>query len=115
MDHKEQLDLNLLQGYMENLGNDIVQQMIELYVQQSTVYFDEISRAITQNSQALWQENCHKMKGAAGSVGFTLVHKQLAKIEKLVAHSSEKHLFLKDLRSLNQEAIKAFNQWVEQP
>ena len=77
-----QLDVQLLADYIDNLGKDIVQQMLDLYIQQSDVYLQDIEQAITDESQTLWQDYCHKMKGATGSVGLVGVHALLVSCEK---------------------------------
>ena len=63
------LDLDLLQGYIDNLGKAVVEQMLQLYISQSAIYIDDIRSNVSDDKQKLWQESCHKMKGAAGSVG----------------------------------------------
>jgi len=108
----EQLDVNLLDGYLDSLGQDIVQQMLDLYIQQSITYLDDITDSLKQESQELWQEHCHKMKGATGSVGLLATHAILVKIEKLPNSWSEKSTYLAELVSTNKKAIDAFKIWL---
>ncbi|WP_206485208.1 Hpt domain-containing protein [Thalassotalea sp. G2M2-11] len=108
-----QLDTTLLAGYMDNLGKEIVQQMLDLYSQQSVVYLQDIDQALTDKSQQQWQECCHKMKGATGSAGLIDVHAKLVDIEKLTDSWSEKQIHFTELSQLNTAAIDAFNQWLE--
>lgn len=108
----EPLDLNLLEGYLENLGKDILRQMLDLYIQQSVIYLEDIKSALSQCSQQQWQECCHKMKGAAGSVGLVMVHAQLVSIEKSTENSVDKSIKLAELVELNNNAIKALNDWL---
>lgn len=108
----EQLDVNLLDGYLDTLGQDIVQQMLDLYIQQSTTYIDDIADAAKQESQDLWQERCHKMKGATGSVGLLATHAKLVVIEKLTDAWSEKSSHVIELISLNEQAISAFKEFL---
>jgi HPt (histidine-containing phosphotransfer) domain-containing protein len=107
-----QLDTDLLSGYVDNLGKDIVQQMLDLYIQQSVVYLQDIQQAINECSQSLWQEHCHKMKGAAGSVGLTSVHGKLVSIEKSTDSWEIKQNFSNELVELNKSAIEHFTQWL---
>jgi len=107
-----QLDLDLLNGYFDSLGEQVVGKMLSLYVQQSELYLKDISQAITNESQQLWQEHCHKMKGAAGSVGFRAVHAKLVSIEKTTESRENKATELALLVQLNQQAIIAFKLWL---
>ena len=106
------LDEELLTGYIDNLGSNIVKQMIELYVEQSNLYLVDIAKNVDENSQSQWQESCHKMKGAAGSVGLKKVHALLVNIEKLTVSTEKKLLLLSELKQLNQSGITAFKQWL---
>lgn len=106
------LDEELLKGYFDNLGKAIVGQMLDLYKQQAMIYLNDIAQANDQESQILWQECCHKMKGAAGSVGLKLVHGYLVKIEKSTEQKEEKNEMLIMLTNLNEEGIAAFTQWL---
>jgi len=107
-----QLDLSLLQGYLDNLGKVIVQQMLDLYIQQSKIYLVDIENNILVDEQSSWQDACHKMKGAAGSVGLLTVHKTLVEIEKSTALTDEKSAHVKALVTLNNDAICAFKNWL---
>ena len=106
------LDEELLSGYLESLGENIVKQMIELYTQQSEIYLSDINEAVKGQSQELWQEHCHKMKGAAGSVGLTKLHGHLVNVEKSEEASEKKLIMLAELYQQNNLAISAFNQWL---
>jgi len=108
----EQLDVNLLEGYLESLGPDIVEQMLALYIQQSITYLDDISDSLEQKSQALWEERCHKMKGATGSVGLLAAHAKLVAIEKISDQWSEKSTYMSELIEVNRESIDAFKTWL---
>jgi HPt (histidine-containing phosphotransfer) domain-containing protein len=105
------LDETLLLGYFDSLGGDIVDQMIVLYEQQSKIYLEEIRQAIEINTQVSWQESCHKMKGAAGSVGLKELHSFLVSIEKSTADMTEKKVFLTQLSALNTQGVFAFKAW----
>jgi len=106
------LDEELLSGYLDNLGENIVRQMIELYTQQSKIYLNDIQGAIKEQTSDLWQEHCHKMKGAAGSVGLIKLHRYLVTIEKSQDSSDKKLEMTDELQRLNDSAISAFNHWL---
>ena len=99
------VDIELLKGYLENLGQDTLQQMISLYVNQSEIYLQDIS-------QALKNEHCHKMKGAAGSAGLTSVHAKLVLMEKSTQTQAIKTVLLEELQQENNAAVAAFNEWL---
>jgi HPt (histidine-containing phosphotransfer) domain-containing protein len=106
------LDLDLLQGYIDNLGKAVVEQMLQLYINQSAIYLDDIRGNVSDDKQKLWQESCHKMKGAAGSVGLLLVHKKLVAIEKSEESESAKQAHLVELDEINTQANKEFSEWL---
>ena len=106
------LDLALLQGYMDSLGNIIVDKMFSLYKQQVILYLSDIENAQLEDSGLLWQESCHKMKGASGSVGLIRLHGMLVTLEKVTASKSEKAVLLNELKDENEKAITAFQHWL---
>lgn len=112
MSNINQLDTELLTGYIDNLGSDVVQQMLDLYMQQSAIYISEIGAVLEQQSQTDWQEKCHKMKGAAGSVGLLNVHSLLVSIEKSQEPWEDKKQTLEKLKELNEAAIECFKVWM---
>lgn len=112
MEHENQIDVELLTGYLDNLGRGVVKQMLDLYTQQSEVYLSEIHLALTNQDDETWQDKCHKMKGAAGSVGLTLVHSLLVKIEKADSTWSQRQADVEKLQQLNKDALDSFNVWL---
>jgi HPt (histidine-containing phosphotransfer) domain-containing protein len=116
MNKNNQLDLELLNGYLNSLGQEVLIKMLDLYTQQSSVYLQDIEQTLTENnaplSQQAWQEHCHKLKGASGSVGLVKVHLMLVAMEKLTATISVKTESLQNLQQLNQLAIAEFKQWL---
>ena len=106
------IDLELLSGYLENLGTDTLRQMMDLYVEQSKHYLNDISAALAEDDQSLWQEHCHKMKGAAASAGLVVVHALLVDIEKSTEPQAVKQNLLKQLQDDNIQSIAAFNGWL---
>ena len=50
MNEINHLDLDLLQGYKESLGNDVLLKMLEMYEQQSVIYLSDIEEAVLTNS-----------------------------------------------------------------
>lgn len=107
-----QLDVELLDGYVQSLGVNIVKQMFDLYRQQVTIYLTDIENALLSNNEQLWQEHCHKMKGATGSVGLKALHARLKLMEKTTASKNDKSNQLAELKLHNQQAIADFNNWV---
>ncbi|GHF78523.1 Hpt domain-containing protein [Thalassotalea marina] len=112
MEHEIQLDLQLLNGYLDNLGRDVVQQMLTLYTQQSEIYLTEIQSTLIAQDKNEWRDKCHKMKGAAGSVGLVQVHGLLVDIEKSEVPWAQRQEHFTNLQRLNNEAIASFNTWL---
>lgn len=112
MKNTTHLDLDLLVGYIDNLGKSVVEQMLQLYISQSAIYIEDIASHFSEDQQNLWQESCHKMKGAAGSVGLLLVHKKLVAIEKSVESEDAKESHLLELKDLNTKAYEEFQEWL---
>ena len=107
------LDLELLDDYLARLGKSIVEQMFTLYCQQAEIYLNEIKQAQLGESVTDWQESCHKMKGAAASVGMTQLHGKLKLIETTDAGKAEKAILLSQLQLLNEQEVLAFRNWLE--
>ena len=63
------LDIDLLKGYLDNLGREVVQQMLDLYTQQSTLYLSDIQSTLETQDESEWRDKCHKMKGAGRQCG----------------------------------------------
>ncbi|XQW84593.1 Hpt domain-containing protein [Thalassotalea piscium] len=112
MNNEHLLDKSLLKGYLDNLGQAVIEKMLDLYQQQSALYLDDIASAVDQESQYIWQESCHKMKGASGSVGFLKVHTMLVTLEKSEEKWSVKTGQLAQLEKLNNQSINAFQSWL---
>ena len=113
MDKTEHLNLVLIKGYLETLDISILEQMLDLYSQQSKQYLTAIEEAIVKEDQYTWQQECHKMKGSAASAGLLLVHKKLLEIEDSTQDWLIKATDLQALSLLNQEAINVFRQWLK--
>jgi HPt (histidine-containing phosphotransfer) domain-containing protein len=108
------LDLELLSGYMESLGHNFVEKMFNLYKQQVVLYLSAIESAQTNDSTTLWEESCHKMKGASASVGLLKLHSMLVILEKTEASQSEKATLFNDLKIENEKGVTEFQQWLSQ-
>ena len=106
------LDVELLQGYLDRLGKPIVEQMFDLYRQQVAIYLNDIESSQQNNSIVGWQDHCHKMKGAAASVGMCKLHGQLKLLEKTDAAQQQKGVMLKELTVANEQAMAAFKDWL---
>tara|TARA_R110000787_G_scaffold142302_2_gene255920 strand:+ start:788 stop:1135 length:348 start_codon:yes stop_codon:yes gene_type:complete len=109
---KQQLDLTLINGYLEVLDLNVIQQMLDLYIQQSALYINAIETAVVDKDQKAWQEQCHKMKGSAASAGLCQVHHKLIVIEKSTEDWQIKAEQSRSLTLLNQEAIETFQLWL---
>ncbi len=108
------LDITLLQSYIDSLGKSIVEKMIALYTQQATAYLSDIELALTSKLKAPWQQHCHKMKGAAASVGMLGVSEKLAQLETMDVNNINDSAVIEEVRHINEQAIHAFNTWLTQ-
>lgn len=108
-----QLDIELLNGYAQSLGRDIVKQMFALYEQQVVIYLGDIEESLRYDNAKLWQEHCHKMKGAAGSVGLKGLHSRLKEMEKTTASAEGKTQQLAELTRHNKQGMQEFNHWLD--
>lgn len=106
------LDLELLQGYLDSMGKVIVGKMFLLYCQQSEIYLKDIEQAQLDDVSVDWQSHCHKMKGAAASVGMLELHAKLKLVEKVEATKEEKLVILNELQDLNSKASATFKEWL---
>jgi HPt (histidine-containing phosphotransfer) domain-containing protein len=106
------LDLTLIDGYLEALDVSFIQQMLDLYIDQSKEYLLAIKDAGNNGDNKAWQSHCHKMKGSAASAGLSQVHQKLIELEKSCEDSETKIKQVKALTELNQEAIAEFQQWL---
>lgn len=109
-----QLDNELLDSYVQSLGAVVVKQMFDLYRGQVALYIQDIESSMLSDNAQLWQEHCHKMKGAAGSVGLKALHARLKVMEKTTADADDKAKQLADLKIHNRQAIADFNDWLAQ-
>lgn len=92
----EWFDRRVLEQDMEYLGREKVQQLIELFTQDSVLTMSAISAAGDAIEQA---SLLHKLKGAAASVGLTRLHQLCSEME-LQAKSSMLNLEL--IQQLNE-------------
>lgn len=106
------LDNSLLEHYQQSLGLEVIKKMLALYEQQSAEYIADINTQLNTKSSEGWQKACHKMKGAAGSVGMQETHKHLANIEKSDEDWSIKAGYYSELISLNETGVAEFKQWI---
>ncbi|GAA6170564.1 hypothetical protein NBRC116592_02340 [Colwellia sp. KU-HH00111] len=106
-----QLDTELLDSYIQSLGSVVVKQMFDLYCQQVVGYIEDIEHSLVHQNAKLWQENCHKMKGAAGSIGLKALHGRLKVMEKSTKDHADKAEQLTALKTHNSAAIADFEHW----
>jgi len=108
-----QLDKELLAEYVQSLGVDVVKCMFALYKQQEAIYINDIEKSLCCDDQNLWQEHCHKMKGASGSVGLKGLHLRLKLMEKTTANIAGKASQLVELKIHSQETMVDFTKWID--
>jgi HPt (histidine-containing phosphotransfer) domain-containing protein len=108
----QQLDLTLINGYLEALDLDVVKQMFTLYEQQSEIYIKDIEAAVREQNEKTWQEHCHKMKGSAASAGLSQVHAKLVAIEKSSESWTVKSQYVAELTSINVAGMQVFREWL---
>lgn len=107
------LDTELLNGYFESLGKEMLAQMFTLYREKSPLYMQTIADAIESGSQNNWHESCHKMKGAASSAGLCYIQQHLKIMESEKGSSSKKQLQLAELYKINSQSMCAFEAWLD--
>lgn len=108
----ETLNIDLLEGYLDTLNKGMIEKMYDLYGQQAPIYLENINNSILENSEVSWKESCHKMKGAAASVGLITLHSQLVGLEKVKATKEEKIQFLSELTKENTKSMEVFEIWL---
>ncbi|WP_440874750.1 Hpt domain-containing protein [Thalassotalea sp. PLHSN55] len=113
MNDNNALDFELLNGYLDNLGKEMLRKMFALYTQQAPKYIQAISQSLIEDSSEQWQESCHKMKGAASSTGFLLVREKLIAMEKSNGSATVKREQIELLKEINKRTELAFSQWLE--
>ena len=106
------LNIGLIDDYKQSLGVEIIRQMLDLYIAQSAIYLEEIRSAASSSDHLLWHDKCHKMKGAASSIGFIVLRELLLSIEHSDAGEQVKLDYCAQLNQLNIEAITAFEAWI---
>jgi HPt (histidine-containing phosphotransfer) domain-containing protein len=107
------LDLALLEHYVDSLGKTIVEKMFELYCQQVIIYIADIENAVADKSTISWRQYCHKMKGAAGSVGMLKLSDSLKKLENIDIAQLNNTKIVSNLKIQNEQSIVAFKDWLE--
>lgn len=106
------LDLSLLQDYKDNLGIELLKEMLALYEEKVIIYLDEIKEAISRKDDQKWYDKCHKMKGAASSMGFLCLTKHLKEIEHAISDSETRTEYYQTIILLNENVIIAFKCWL---
>jgi HPt (histidine-containing phosphotransfer) domain-containing protein len=110
----EYLDLVLLEQYLNSIGKAVVEQMFGLYCQQVNTYLADIEKASADKCIIEWRQHCHKMKGAAGSVGMKVLSEGLKKLEALdVLRLDDAANLVINLRKQNKQSIAVFKIWLE--
>jgi HPt (histidine-containing phosphotransfer) domain-containing protein len=126
--NNEVLNIDLIQGYKEKLSSAILTKMITLYADQSQRYISDIESALLISANRMpatlpeveeehvehydaWKTACHKMKGAAASVGLIAVYELSKKMELMEDNKDEKVALFIRLKQKNKEGIEAFLQF----
>jgi HPt (histidine-containing phosphotransfer) domain-containing protein len=107
-----ELDVDLLNEYAQSLGYPIVKKMFSLYEQQVVIYLKDIEESLHTGNVQLWQARCHKMKGAAGSVGLKALYTRLKNMEKTNENKDGRAQQLADLNMHNKQAMAEFTHWL---
>jgi HPt (histidine-containing phosphotransfer) domain-containing protein len=108
------LDLVLLEHYLNSLGRAVVEQMFDLYCKQVTSYIADIENASAGKCIIEWRQHCHKMKGAAGSVGMTILSERLKNLETIDVIQLDDATLAIDLNRLNDQSIAVFESWLQE-
>lgn len=112
MTSHEIIDVNLIGDYKANLGADLVDEMLGLYCQQAQQYLADIDKANLQENHKDWHQHCHKLKGAAASVGFVDLRHFIVSIEHSEESQVKKSTHLAVLHRKNEHGISALKQWL---
>lgn len=126
MSKQDVVDFKLIDDYLENLGKSIVEQMLSLYVEQSSLYLKNIDKSANEigddnagnaenlNVSKAWRESCHKMKSAAASVGLLQVRALLASMESGQLQTSSVNSEFEHLTYLNQSGIEVIKKYLHE-
>ncbi|MGB0936765.1 MAG: Hpt domain-containing protein [Colwellia sp.] len=132
---KDILNTDLIQGYKERLKPEVLTKMITLYAQQSNVYISDIEEALaalpTTNNDSIthlavskaeelalvekhetWKSTCHKMKGAAASIGLLSVYDLAKEMEHMEGAKDEKIAMFIQLKQSNKDSIESYLQFL---
>ncbi|WNC71653.1 Hpt domain-containing protein [Thalassotalea psychrophila] len=108
----EFLDKELIKQYMDVLGSEVFNQTVDLYIEQSEIYLNQLRDAIKNQDYTLWQESCHILKSASGNTGLKQV---FAKAGNAEYSKQEFVLLAKDLdelQELNKISIEQIQKWL---
>ncbi|MDN3653365.1 hypothetical protein QWY77_11495 [Thalassotalea ponticola] len=110
----DNLNTQLINEYVQALGQDVFIQTVELYEQQAQAYLHQLGEVAKIADHVQWQLQCHAMKSAAGNMGLQQLHAMLSSLE----HSQETALQLtqrvEQLTQLNQQSLQQLKQWLAQ-
>ncbi|WOH37150.1 hypothetical protein RI844_17560 [Thalassotalea fonticola] len=108
----EFLDKELIKQYMDALGNEVFNQTIDLYIEQSEIYLKQLNNAISDQNYTLWQESCHILKSASGNTGLKQVFIKAGNIEYSKRDFSQLAKDLDELHQLNKISIEHIQKWL---
>lgn len=106
------IDYTIIKDYLENIGVAVVQQMFDLYKEQSNIYLADIEKVATSHDDEQWHQKCHKFKGATSSIGFIGLRAAVVEIEHSSASPEDKLKIHTDLVKHNDACMAEFEAWL---
>lgn len=108
----EFLDKELIKQYMDVLGSEVFNQTVDLYIEQSEIYLQQLNNAISNQDYALWQESCHILKSASGNTGLKQVFNKAGNVEYSKQEFGYLAKDLDELQELNKVSIEQIQKWL---
>ncbi|WP_068545854.1 Hpt domain-containing protein [Thalassotalea crassostreae] len=108
------LNKALIEQYRDALGNDVFLETINLYVEQSAIYLEQLAQSTKDKDYKYWQESCHILKSASGNSGLEQVFKKVADLEYSKEEFSQLEKQLAELSELNEIGIREIKQFLQQ-
>ena len=108
------LDKELIKQYMDALGNEVFNQTVDLYIEQSKIYLNQLSNAISTKDYSLWQESCHILKSASGNTGLKQVFTKAGDVEYSRQDFEQLAKDLDELHEINNVSIVQIQKWLAQ-
>lgn len=111
MEKSPAINLKLFHDYIGHSHNDI-EFMIDLFIEQSTIYYSELEIALHEEDQQEWHDIAHKFKGMASFTGANDLYKtcQTAQ-EKYNSNLETKKQLLKSIEGDIDKVIRFFRDY----